>query len=134
MNIQSLNMDEIQWRKWNYEWIIFCGWNMNIHQWYFFNELISHENLMKFYHKSYYWMYEELWPKVHPFMNLNSWMTLHTCSFMEFTYNYMDKWNFECIFVDEIKPQVIFHGRKYFIFKQNEIPSNYFISSTMNFI
>jgi hypothetical protein len=42
--------------------------------------------------------------------------------------NYMDKWNFECIFVNEIKHEVIFHGRKYFIFKQNEI------SSTMNFI
>jgi hypothetical protein len=36
----------------------------------------------------------------------------------------------ECIFVDEIKPHVIFYGRKYFIFKQNEISSNYFISSS----
>jgi hypothetical protein len=46
---------------------------------------------------------QELWRKVHPSINLNSWMRLHACSFMEFTWNLMDNRNFECIFMDEIK-------------------------------
>jgi hypothetical protein len=85
----------------------FNGGNETMNRLYFVYEIqlcINDTFLRNYFTLKYHEILsQELWRKVHPSINLNSWMRLHACSFMEFTWNLMDKRNFECIFMDEIK-------------------------------